>query len=585
MASTTALLTGMTGINTHARNLDVISNNVANVSTTGFKSSRMLFSNLFSRTLSEGSVPGDSTGGTNPTQIGFGVKVGGVQRNMNNGTIAATGDSRDLAIDGNGFFTVQRGDEILYSRVGSFRPNARNDMVNAEGDLLLGYGVDENFRITEGALAPVNVPIGAMTIAEATTEVRMSGNLDADGPLPSRGSRTELLGTATLGYRAITGAVPPPAAGNRAEATTRLVDLEDPSLPGSNTPAFAAGQSIELRGAEKGSASVDPAAISITATTTVQDLLDFLASALGIVTSTGANPDGRTPGAAIDPVSGVISVVGNTGTANSIGIESTDLRLLSPAGDVVRSPFVSQSRATADGESVRTTYLVYDSLGAPVEVDTTLVLDSRTDAGTNWRYFVESGDASGTSLAVATGIISFDTSGQLLTDEPISVNLDRSGTGAATPLTFSLRFSGGEGSTTALADVRSQIAATFRDGTPIGTLTSFGVGVDGTITGAFSNGLTRTLGRIPVSTFSNPEGLVDLGSGLFRTGPNSGPAQLKTPNTLGAGKLVGGSLEQSNVDLSAEFVNMILTSTGYSASSRVIRTADELMQQLLVIGR
>ena len=94
-----------------------------------------------------------------------------------------------------------------------------------------------------------------------------------------------------------------------------------------------------------------------------------------------------------------------------------------------------------------------------------------------------------------------------------------------------------------------------------------------------------TLGQVVLAKFSNPEGLVDVGSNLFRVGPNSGNAGIATPLELGTGKLVGGALELSNVDLGAEFLGLILAQTGYSASTRVIRTTDDLFQQLLSLGR
>jgi flagellar hook protein FlgE len=585
MASTQAMLAGMTGINTFARNLDVISNNIANTGTTGFKSSRMLFSNLFSRTMSEGSGPGDTTGGTNPTQFGYGVRVGGTQRNMNNGPISATGDSRDLAIDGGGFFVVSRGADQFYTRAGAFRPNAIGQLTTPNGELLMGYGVDSNFNVVQGVLQPVSVPTGSLTIAQATSEVRMSGNLNAAGTLPTQGSRGTLTGTTTAGLRLIAGANPPASPGDLIETNSRLIDIEDPAAPLSNNPLFVAGQTLEVKGVEKGSKTLESARLDITATTTMQDLMDFLRQATGIDPSVGANPDGRTPGVTLDPVTGTINIVGNTGSVNDLTIDASDLRVLDASGTFVRSPFVSQKQASADGESVRTTYEIYDSLGNPVQVDVTVVLDSKTNSGTNWRYYVESGDSSGIPRELATGTLAFDTSGQLTTTTPITVDVDRSGTGAASPLSFTMSFSGDADNVTALADVRSQIAATYRDGTPLGTLSTFEVGQDGTIFGGFSNGLTRTLGQVVLSTFSNPEGLVDLGSGLYRSGANSGAPQIKAPTSLGAGNLVGGALEGSNVDLSEEFIKMILTSTGYSANSRVIRTADELMQQLLVIGR
>src|SRR5712671_2068396 len=109
MASTTALFTGLSGMNANARRLDLIGNNIANANTTAFKSSRMLFSTQFSRTLSAGSPPGPINGGTNPSQIGLGVQIAGTQRDFNGGSISATGDPRDLAIEGNGFFVVDHG--------------------------------------------------------------------------------------------------------------------------------------------------------------------------------------------------------------------------------------------------------------------------------------------------------------------------------------------------------------------------------------------------------------------------------------------------------------------------------------------
>ncbi|MEM1423919.1 MAG: flagellar hook-basal body complex protein, partial [Planctomycetota bacterium] len=127
----------------------------------------------------------------------------------------------------------------------------------------------------------------------------------------------------------------------------------------------------------------------------------------------------------------------------------------------------------------------------------------------------------------------------------------------------------------------SSLAATFQDGSPLGVLSSFAVGVDGTIVGGFTNGLTRTIGRVAIGSFTNPEGLIDAGENLFAVGPNSGTALITGPTEFGTGRIIGGALELSNVDLPNEFINMITTQTGYSASSRVITTADELLQQLI----
>ena len=108
MPSTTALFTGLSGLATNARRLDVIGNNIANVNSTAFKSNRIHFAPTFSRTLSMGTSPTGLTGGTNPRQIGQGIMISATQRDFQNGAISATGISTDVAIEGDGFFVVQQ---------------------------------------------------------------------------------------------------------------------------------------------------------------------------------------------------------------------------------------------------------------------------------------------------------------------------------------------------------------------------------------------------------------------------------------------------------------------------------------------
>ena len=585
MASSTALFNGLSGLNANARSLDVIGNNIANSNTTAFKSSRLMFQNMFSRTLSIGSPPNETTGGTNPYQVGLGVKVAGTQRNFTGGTVTPTGDGRDLALEGRGFFIVQRGVDTLYTRDGSFRQNDAQELVTIDGDLVQGFGVDENFNIVPGQLSNLSIPLGGLTLAEATTMTRFAGNLNAGGAEATRGASVNILGTATQGLSLIAAATVPPGAGNELETASLLTEIEDPAQPGSGTPLFAAGQVIELRGAEKGSGVMPTARLTVAATTTVQNLMDFFRSALGLQT-TAANAAGAPPGVTLNPATGVLTVTGNSGTVNDLALDSTDLRLLDSAGVFVRQPLVTAKTASADGESVRTSFVAYDSLGTPVVVELAMVLENASSAGTQWRYYVESADDSDLSTAVATGTLQFDTLGELQTTTPVPVQLDRNALGPGTPLTIALNFGGADGETlTALTDDESAIASTFQDGAPLGTLSGFAIGDDGIITGAFTNGQVRTLGQIALATFTNQDGLVDEGDNLYRVGANSGTAQVTTPGNLGTGRTIAGALEASNVDLSQEFINMILASTGYSANSRVIRTTDELMQQLLVLGR
>ncbi|MBK7405772.1 MAG: flagellar hook-basal body complex protein [Phycisphaerales bacterium] len=583
MGSTQALLTGLTGLNANSRNLEVIGNNIANVNTTAFKGSRMLFSTALQRTVSIGSLPADRTGGTNPLQIGLGVNIAGTQHDFAQGAFQATGDGRDLAIDGDGFFVVRRDQDTLYTRAGAFRQDADGNLVTIDGDQVMGYAVDNSYALIDGDLTTLNIPLGARAVADPTANVRLVGNLNAAGSLSGGGSLVTLSGTSLTGLSVISGATNPPGAGNSLETDSLLVEIADPETSGQ--AMFRSGQVLQIRGATKGGASIPTAELEIGAGTTVQDLLAFFNQALGLHATGGANPDGLTPGASVVTSTGTIQLVGNIGSVNDLELATSSIRLLDSDGSVDRLPFVSSKSQDATGESVRTTFIVYDSLGQEVAVDATLAIESKGDTGTTWRYFLDSGDDSDLDLRLGTGEVSFDNSGLLLAETPVSVTIDRAGTGAATPQTFSLAFSGSGEQLTSLADDPSSVASTFRDGRPSGTLDDFSIDRDGLITGVFSNGLTRTLGRVVLAKFTNNDGLVEQGSNLFRQGPDSGEAAVVTPSTFGSGAIVSGSLEQANVDLGQEFIKMIMSSTGYSASSRVVRTADDLLQQLTQLSR
>lgn len=583
MGSTVAMLTGLTGLNANSKNLEVIGNNIANVNTTGYKGSRMLFSTAMLRTLDIGSAPDGDDGGSNPTQIGLGVRVGGTQHTFTQGSLQTTGRGLDLAIEGDGFFLVQRGDDRLYTRAGAFTQDAAGTITTVDGERVLGFGVDEGYNIVDGVLTELTIPLGARAPAEATRTVRVVGNLNASGALPGGGSVLSLGATSETGFRVVAGATNPPGAGSMIETDSLLVELEDPAAAGQTM--FSPGQTLQLTGARKGGAVLPTAGLAITPATTIQDLLAFLNQAIGLHAVGGSNPDGRLPGAAVREADGTISIVGNTGSVNDLELTSDSIRLLDADGSLARLPFVADKSQEATGESVRTTMIAYDSLGQEVAVDVSYVLESKGDTGTMWRYFLESADDSDLDLRLGTGQVAFDNAGLLLDTDAVAVSVDRVGTGAGTPLVFSLAFSGGGEQLTALSEEPSAVASTFRDGRPSGTLEDFGVDRDGTIVGVFSNGGTLALGRIALARFTNNDGLVEDGSNLFRQGANSGEPVVVAPTEFGSGAIASGSLEQSNVDLGEEFIKMIMSSTGYSASSRVVRTADEMLQQLMVLGR
>lgn len=125
----------------------------------------------------------------------------------------------------------------------------------------------------------------------------------------------------------------------------------------------------------------------------------------------------------------------------------------------------------------------------------------------------------------------------------------------------------------------------YQDGYPMGSLLSYNIGIDGTIQGVYDNGMVMNLARVAVANFQNPSGLAQVGSSLFQESNNSGDAVVGAPGDQGMGSILPGSLEMSNVDLSEEFTDMIVTQRGFQANSRVITTSDEMLQELVNLKR
>jgi flagellar hook protein FlgE len=349
---------------------------------------------------------------------------------------------------------------------------------------------------------------------------------------------------------------------------------------------------ITFNNFEKGGKSIEATTFAFNGTAvagaqgfgnTLGDLADFMEDVLGLDNSNvGANSN--LGGSVTINAGGQLVITGNEGTAQSIGPDSVSITV-SGAGSGLAQPLQLNRTASADGESVRTSFIVYDSLGTAVTIDLTFVLQATTiSGGTTWQLVAESDDTAAMNRIVGLAEVTFDNAGRFESASNQTLTLIRDN-GAVSPMQLTLDLDSETYGVSSLADQGSSLAAVFQDGSPIGTLSNFSIGEDGRISGSFTNGLSRTIGQIAIAKFTNPEGLVDLGDNLFGSGPNSGTAFVTRPREFGTGRLVGSALEQSNVDLSQEFINMILASTGYSAASRVITTTDELITQLLALGR
>ncbi|MGV3618329.1 MAG: flagellar hook protein FlgE [Fimbriimonas sp.] len=177
------MLAGVASIKAQQTRMNVIGDNLANVNTTAFKSSRVTFQEMMSQTMRGATGPGENIGGRNAQQVGLGVMVAGTDTSHEQGSLNATNRPTDLAIQGNGFFMVSNGDRTAYTRDGAFNLDAKGDMVHiATGEKLVGWKADALGKI-DTSTAPtstINIPIGGMSALQATTRVNMTGNLSAD---------------------------------------------------------------------------------------------------------------------------------------------------------------------------------------------------------------------------------------------------------------------------------------------------------------------------------------------------------------------------------------------------------------------
>lgn len=564
MALNSALYTGLSGLDVNQTRLNVVGNNIANANSVAFKSSRALFVPQFYVT-DQGATPASADfGGLNPSQRGLGATVGSIQKDFSVGSIEPTGRTEDLAIDGDGFFVVD-GTSRRFTRDGSFQLNSNNQLTTQAGDFVMGFDVDANGAVQVGTLSKLKIPLGEKTLSKATTEVEFTGNLS------STAGGASVLNTQNL--TTVGGATTPTMA-------TLATNLADSTLSG--TALYAVGDVITVNGT-RGGVTLTTATLTIAAGTTLQNIADFYNTALGIDTAVGGN--GSTipnPGATLKTGTATNSiqlvVAGNVGASNELTIAAgPDLNF--SVGSTGGTPSIENNPA---GTPVNTQFQGYDSLGNPITVNITASLASISPAGAIWNFTATSpfnvGDPTG---IIGSGTLQFNSQGVLTNTTGSTVTLSRDGTGAASPQTIALDF----GNLGGLADSSSALQFTHQDGFPIGTLNSYNIGADGVITGSFSNGLNQTLGQIAIATFRNNAGLSDTGGNLYSASAASGVPVIGTPLQLGAGSVRSGALELSNVDLSTEFTNLIVASTGFSASSRVITTSDQLIQELLNASR
>jgi flagellar hook protein FlgE len=279
-------------------------------------------------------------------------------------------------------------------------------------------------------------------------------------------------------------------------------------------------------------------------------------------------------------------------------------------GTGVTSPAVASTKmdisanldsSAAIGGTASSTLPVYDSLGDPHTLSVTY-----TKTGANaWGYTVTMPTADLTptpaapvppSETIATGTLGFSAAGALdsvngvatpaavaagipLTIPPAGFTFVDGA--AALPITWNLETAGTP--TITQTATASSTSATSTDGFASGTLQTYAVQPDGTINGTFSSGETLALGQVAVASFSNVQGLVAVGNNNYNQGASSGPAVIGVAGTGGRGTIIGGSVEQSNVNIATEFAKLIVAQQAYSANAKSITTFNQVSQATIAM--
>jgi len=546
-----ALAAGVTGLKAHQKMLDVAGNNLANVNTTAFKSSRINFSELLSQTIKKASQPTSTIGGTNPQQMGSGVGVSGITPDMSQGNLVKTGNPLDMAMEGEGYFVLSDGQQSIYTRAGAFAVDQGSTLV----DPATGYRVQRIGSVGEsdGFQIPgdgdIHLPYDITMPANATSRIVVSGNLSADAKFDTPQIQ-KLDSNIAFTY----------GDGTTATSTTQIDQLDQYS--GTLTSG-----TITIAGYHKdGTDFSSGLTLAIDGTTTLGDLVDHLNNNV-LVDATASLSDGK------------IRITDNEG-----GYSKSDISL-SYAGDgTLTMPGYFEMIEVGGDEVQNVNITAYDSLGGKHTLSGAFV---RTDTSNTWDMILTS---------ITGDVYQINMPDRRIEDITFSAS-DGSyaGLSGSDTAEFKITFAhdtaneqtiemypGTIGQLDGITQLSGDSTAVAReqDGYSSGRLSSVSVNNEGIVIGAFSNGVKKNIAILQIALFQNASGLESVGGGYYIPSANSGEAIATQALTGGAGSLHGGSLEKSNADVATEFVNLIQAQNGYQANARTIRIANEILREL-----
>lgn len=591
MSLNSAMLAGVSGLAANSAALAAISQNIANVNTVGYKRSQGEFQTLVnSQTRTGGSY---SAGGVMSATRSFVSQEGQLQR---------TTENTDLAVSGQGFFVtttqaenVGATDTRLFTRAGAFRVDNLGYLKNSAGLYLQGWPVDSNGDISTdpsdlSRLRSINIGQVGGT-AEPTTRVQINANL--------RSTQTVSSAAAANRYNGVDDAATPPVEHDvdvsyvRTGANTYQVTIKTGITKITGTATYASGAltGFTPTAGSNGSATATATALTITPTSGTPPVAGtpFAINFADI----GMSTDGVAK-TKYDPSANSMAMY-NAEDDNPVGVKP-DFKMNIP---------VSDSKGGQRNLEIR-----FLKSAEPNQWYAEVVAVPASDVVTGAPY---------SHGQIKTGLIAFTPSGRLdietmqawpagkgLFDDPEQASLnflesdpnntidpaDPSDNGkvkwadglgiAAQTVTLDLNTSAGGLSQLNTASV---VQSTVTNGTAFGNLSEITIDEGGFVTAIFDNGVMRRIAQVAIATFPSPDSLKEVSGNAYAVSLESGTYNLKAAGTGGAGKVAAQQLESSTVDLSAEFTGLITTQRAYSASSKIITTADEMLAELINIKR
>ena len=567
-----ALYSGVSGLKTHQIKMDVIGNNIANVNTTAYKSSSIVFSEMMSQTTQKasGANAATGTGGTNARQIGLGVRSGAINTNISTqGASQSTGNPFDVMITGNSLFVVNNGTENLFTRDGSFYVDeAGNLAMTSTGYNVMGWLPDEaTQQIRQDTVQALRIMNAAnMTYPpEATSQAYMAGILDKNDPdvTSTAGKIINLNFYDNLGY-SYTARISMKQSDITNEYSIELAALLD-----------STGKELDISAVKMG----DNVRYQEKATTINFDSVAY-------------RWDGM-----------LLKYAGKEGTAEENIILADLTKIFDASGNVLNTP-----EATEGLEAIAKAYGYEGSVKEFLAlcnsgIDETSGLEMRVTVQTMLANLAN-GE---TAVQFPISQEKIDFTGRVYDGATIRYNENSgkfdgiNGNPRTTTVDFGFSALGGnfsditmDFSESSMFDNKgtSTIASTRGDfdgigaGRKLGDMIGVSIQNNGMIYATYDNGMTKLVGQIATAEFANASGLEKKGDNLYAETLNSGDFDgIGVDVTANGGYMSTGQLEMSNVDLSAEFTEMITTQRGFQANSRIITVSDTLLEELTNLKR